>query len=249
MEQRRYPRIQLPLLVELKHPAVGTLRCVARDLSEGGVFVYTDNPQVRPGAKVKVSVQNALSVESQATPTVEMEVRRVEDDGLALEFSNVAGRHLWQSVEQLRGELAVGRDLFQVHLNVLVVSDSGAVLLAQQQGKWTFPATFLRVGDGWHGTLERFMLEQFGVTINGFGPIVRMHAVSHAEVPEAAVLDVFVQARAASADCRLVRGSRYKSARWADRRRQVEESTFASEQIREMADAVLREIAAEDPKG
>jgi len=62
MEQRRFPRIQLPLLVELKHPTLGARRCIARDISEGGVFVHTDNPQVKPGAKVKVTLQNTLSV-------------------------------------------------------------------------------------------------------------------------------------------------------------------------------------------
>jgi ADP-ribose pyrophosphatase YjhB (NUDIX family) len=247
MEQRRYPRVQLPLLVELKHPAVGASRCIARDVSEGGIFVYTQNPQIKAGAKVKVTVQNTLSVEAQPTPTVEMEVKRVEPDGLALEFVNVTGRHLWQSVEQLRTELAIGRDYFQVHLNTLVINDANAILLVQQHGKWTFPATFLKVGEDWRDAAKRFLREDMGVEARDLGQIVAMHSAGHAEVPEAAVLDLFVEVYTASDRCCLAPASRYKSGRWTDRRRDVEEATFTTEQIRDLADAALKRRVQDDP--
>lgn len=246
MEQRRYPRIQLPLLVELKHPTLGTVRCTARDVSEGGVFVHTQKPQIKPGAKVKLTLQNTLSVETQPTPTVEMEVKRVEEDGLALEFVNVTGRHLWQSVERLRSELAIGQDYFQVHLNVLVTNSANAILLAQQHGKWTFPATFLEVGQSWQKALEKFLTVEFGVQVSGFGQIAAMNSVGYPELPEAAVLDLFVEARSPSDSCKLTKGSRYRAARWTDRRRDVEEVTFASEQIRELADALLLRLIKDE---
>lgn len=246
MEQRRYPRIQLPLLVELKHPSLGAQRCIARDVSEGGVFVYTDNPQVKPGAKVKITVQNALSVEAQPTPTIDMEVTRVEAEGLALVFTNVAGRHLWQSVERLRTELAIGRDYFQVHLSALVVNDARALLLAQHHGKWTLPAAFLCVGEDWRDTLTRFLREEAGIEVREFGPPLSLSSVGHPELPEAAVLDVVVEAHTASAECRLRAGSRYKSLRWIDRRRDVEDATFASEHIRQLAEATVTRLVQED---
>jgi ADP-ribose pyrophosphatase YjhB (NUDIX family) len=246
MEQRRYPRIQLPLLVELKHPSLGSLRCIARDISEGGVFVYTEKPQLKPGAQVKLTLLNPLDVEAQPTPTVDMAVRRVEDDGLGLEFSNVTGRHLWQSVERLRTELAIGRDYFQVHLNALVTNGANALLLAQQHGRWTFPATFLVVGESWQQALERFLLNDFGVTLTGFGPIVAMNTTGNAELPEAAVLDVYVEAQAETDVCELAPDSRYRNARWTDRRRDVEESTFASELTRQLAAAALTRRVEED---
>lgn len=211
------------------------------------MFVYTDNPQIKPGAKVKLTVQNTLSVEAQPTPTVEMEVMRVESEGLALCFSNVAGRHLWQSVEQLRTELAIGRDYFQVHLNSLVINDANAMLLAQHHGKWTFPATFLRVGDDWQAALERFLRDEVGVEVSGFGTIVAINSVGHAELPEAAVLDVFVEVYTIGAKCKLGPGSRYRNLRWFDRRRDVEESTFASSQIRDLAIATLTRLVEEEP--
>lgn len=245
MEQRRYPRIQLPLLVELKHPSLGTQRCVARDISEGGVFVYTDKPQIKPGAKVKLTLQNLLSVEAQPTPTVEMEVMRVEDQGLGLAFTNVAGRHLWQSVERLRTELAIGRDYFQVHLNAVVISPSNGVLLAQQHGKWTFPGTFLVVGQPWQRFLQEFLSAEFGISVSDFGPIVSMSSPGAAELPEAAVLDLFVEAQADTDACTLAAGSRYRNARWIDRRRDLGDSTFASEQVRQLADSVLKRLLQE----
>ena len=242
MEQRRYPRIQLPLLVELKHPTLGTHRCIARDISEGGVFVYTDKPQVKPGAKVRITLQNTLNVETQPTPTVEMSVTRVEDDGLGLEFVNVTGRHLWQSVERVRTELAIGRDYFQVHVNVIASHAGSAILLAQQHGKWLFPATFLEVGKDWQGTVREFLRRDFGITVTGLGGVVDVSSASRPEVPEAAVLDLFVEVQTSGDTPELPDGSRYRSARWVDRRRDVEDSTFASEQQRQLADAVLKRL-------
>jgi len=246
MEQRRFPRIQLPLLVELKHPTLGARRCIARDISEGGVFVHTDNPQVKPGAKVKVTLQNTLSVETQPTPTVEMEVKRVEEDGLALAFTNVTGRHLWQSVERLRTELAIGQDYFQVHLNAIVVNDGNALLLAQQHGKWTFPATFLEVGHDWRDALRGYLEVQLGVSVTDIGAIVAMNSVGLPELPEAAVLDLFVEVHAQGDGHALAKGSRYKTLRWTDRRRDVEEATFATEQTRDLAGSTLMKLIKDE---
>lgn len=246
MEQRRHPRIQLPLLVELKHPSLGSRRCIARDISEGGVYVYTENPQVKPGAKAKVTLLNPMGVEAQPTPTVEMEVTRVEDGGLALSFTNVTGRHLWQSVERLRTELAIGRDYFQVHMNVMAINDADALLLAQQHGKWTFPATFLVVGQDWRQAVTTFMANELGVTVDSVGAIISMDSVDDPELPEAAVLNLFIEAHVQGKKHQLSEGSRYRTLRWVDRRRDVEEATFASEQMRALADAALMRRIKDD---
>lgn len=247
MEQRRHPRIQLPLLVELKHPTIGAHRCIARDISEGGVFVYTDNPQLKPGAKVRLTLQNTLGVEAQPTPTVEMEVKRVENDGLGLAFVNVAGRHLWHSAERVRDELAIGRDYFQVHVNLLIINDADALLLVQQHGKWTLPAGFLVVGDDWQQAMRGFMQREFGLNLADYGAIRSMSSIGNPELPEAAVLDVFVEARTTDRRIRLSEGSRYRSARWIDRRRDVEEATFAGERVRALvADTVKRLLEAQE---
>jgi hypothetical protein len=178
-----------------------------------------------------------------------MEVKRVEEDGLALAFVNVTGRHLWQSVDRLRSELAIGQDFFQVHLNVLVTNPYNAILLAQQHGKWTFPATYLEVGQSWQGAVETFLAAELSVKVTGFGQVVAMNSVGYPELPEAAVLDLFVEAQAADHTCKLAKGSRYRSARWTDRRRDVEEGTFASDRIRELADAALKRLIKDEGQG
>jgi hypothetical protein len=249
MEQRSYPRIQLPLLVELKHPSLGTQRCIGRDISEGGIFVHTQNPQIKAGARVKVTLENLLGVEAQPTPTVEMEVMRVTDDGLGLAFSSAAGRHLWQGVERLRTELAIGRDYFQVHLNVIVINPVDALLLVQQHGKWGFPATFLAVGENWQRSLQDFLGSALGVAVAEFGAIQGMDTRGSDQVPEAAVLSVYVEARAASDRLVPAADGRYRAARWVDRRRDVADLTLASEQIRQLANAVIRRVAKEDEGG
>jgi len=247
IEQRRYPRIHLPLLVELKHPSLGVRRCVAKDISEGGVFVYTDNPQIALGAKVKLTLQNTLSVETQPTPTVEMTVARVQDDGLALSFVNITGRHLWDSVERLRTELAIGRDYFQIHLNLLVINPDNAILLVQQHGRWGFPATFLTVGEDWKRAAGEYLARETGTTLTDIGSILTMHSAGTPEVPEAAVMDLFVEARgkAGTSDGRPS-NSRYRALRWTNRRRDIEESTFASEAIRTLAGNALKRLIKEE---
>ncbi len=151
-------------------------------------------------------------------------------------------------MEHLRTEAAIGRDFFQVHVNLLVINAANSILLAQQHGKWTFPATFLEVGLDWRTCVERFLHRELSITATGFGQIVAMSSLGLPEVPEAAVLDVFVEVHAGTGECRLAPGSRYKSVRWTDRRRDVEEATFATEQIRELADAALKRLLQEDAR-
>ena len=104
MERRQHPRVQIPLLVGIKHPSIGQIRAMARDASEGGIFVHLDDPKIKRGAKLKVTLLNSNSVDNQPTPTVDMEVQRVEADGIGLAFTNTTGTHLWTSVQRLREE-------------------------------------------------------------------------------------------------------------------------------------------------
>ncbi len=242
MEQRRYPRIQLPLLVELKHPTLGSQRCIARDISEGGVFVQLERAEVKPGAKLKLTLLNPVSVEASPTPTVDMEVKRVEEQGLGLAFVNAAGRHLWQSVERLRSELAIGRDYFQIHVSALVVNESNAILLVQQHGKWTLPGTFLLVGEDWREATRRFLATTFHLEEVSVDSVITVSNEDDPNLPEAAVLDVYVHARASSAAFALADDARYRDARWEDRRRGIEEKTFANDLVRRIATEKLTEL-------
>ena len=242
MQDRRHPRIQLPLLVEVKHPTLGGRRCVARDISEAGVFVHLQEPEIKVGAKLKLTLLNPISVEVTPTPTVEMEVKRVEADGLGLAFISASGRHLWQSVEHLRSELAIGRDYFQVHLSFLVVNEAKAILLVQQHGRWTLPGAYLTVGEDWREAAKVFLESTFNLADVSVESVLTVNNEGDPDLPEAAMLDVYLDVSANSSEFKLSETARYRNIRWADRRRFVEEATFANDLIRELADTRLMQL-------
>ena len=74
MERREHPRIHLPFEVEVEHPSLGTVRSIARDISESGMFVTATGVGVRVGSKVKVTAIGSALAEGSPTPTISMEV-------------------------------------------------------------------------------------------------------------------------------------------------------------------------------
>jgi hypothetical protein len=206
---------------------------VARDISEGGVFVQLEAPNIRVGATVKLTLKSPNTVDSQPTPTVTMEVRRVEEDGLGMAFVNRTSRHLWESVERLRGELAVGRDYFQIHVSGLVVRDDGRLLVVQQAGRWTFPGTYLVVGDQWQRALAAMLERRFSLEIREEDMMVRsMHTESTAALPEAAVARLFALMRTEAAGFQFEAGDRYRECRWLANHRKANELTFVDDVTR-----------------
>ena len=254
MDRREHPRIQIPLLVELSHPSIGRQNCVARDISEGGVFVQIDVEKdassIREGASVRLTLQNPNTIDTQPTPTVEMEVRRVEDAGLGLSFKNRTSRHLWESVERLRDELAVGRDYFQLHVAALVMKETGRLLVVQQNGKWTFPGTYLIVGDDWRSALSRLLSERFSITMAERDlQVLAVETESAESMPEAAVAKIFAITRADTSAFSFQPGDRYKDSRWLQNPRMIDELTFADDLTRSQARAAFRWLSANPSDG
>jgi len=264
MEQRAHPRVQLPLLVELQHPSLGRGRAlkgergagserhIARDISEGGVFVFLDvPPSIKPGAKIRLTLLNATSVEHQPTPTVDMIVKRVEDDGLGLAFVNQTSRYLWQSVERLRDELAIGRDYFQVHQSALVINERGQLLIVQQHGKWGFPGKYLIVGEEWQTAIKDLLARTFGLSQMNVIKVLGADSSSSIDLPEAAVFKTFVlicgdsAQFSAEANAETAGTPRYRNIRWVDRKRDLEELTFVDEELRHLAHQALDWAGAE----
>ncbi|MEM8768819.1 MAG: PilZ domain-containing protein [Pseudomonadota bacterium] len=246
-ERRQHPRIQLPLLVELQHPSLGRKRCVARDVSEGGVFVYLEESGLRPGATLRLTLKNATTLDTQPTPTVEMEVRRVDKDGLGLEFRNRTSRHLWESVERIRAELAIGRDYFQLHVAALVLKDPGRLLIVQQNGRWTFPGLYLVVGDDWREALRAMLKERFGITADpATMQLLSLETESSDKIPEAAVAKTFVIMQADATEYHFEPGDRYKDDRWLQNPRMIDELTFADDLTRRQALTAFRWLDEQD---
>jgi len=235
MEQRSHPRVELPLLVELQHPVLGKRRCTARDISEGGIYVNLSEHSMKVGAKLKLTLLNSNHVDHQPTPTVEMQVVRTEDEGLALTFTNKTSRYLWQSVDRIRRELEVGRDYFQVYISALAMNEAGKLLIIQQHGRWTFPGHYLVVNEDWRHALPAALQQTFNLDTVHVQRICDMSSSSGQDLPEAAAIKLHVQLSVDDTNFSVAEDSNYRSHRWIERRRDIEEITFVDEFERNLA--------------
>jgi hypothetical protein len=245
MNAREFPRIQLPIEVELTHPSIGKWRRLARDVSEGGVFVVTESGPLRAGAKIRLTVVNPALVESTPTPTVDMEVVRVSDEGLGLRFVNSTSQYLWSTVQRLRQELQVGRDYFQVFQGALVLNTQNKLLVVQQHGKWLFPGDYLVVGEDSVQKLTDFLTTELGLEDLVLKDVLGVDSGAGGSAGEAATFSVFQRCSSSSDRVRLKAGSRYRQGRWVGRTLSLEELTFSHPLLRSLAITVFDRAEAE----
>jgi hypothetical protein len=245
MDSRQFPRIQLPIEVELTHPSIGKWRRIARDVSEGGVFVVSDSGPLRTGAKIKLTVLSAALVESTPTPTIDMEIVRITDEGLGLKFVNSTSQHLWSSVQHLRRELEIGRDYFQVFQGALVLNPQNKLLVVQQHGKWLFPGDYLTVGDDHAATLTGFLTTELGLEDLRLCDVVGVDSGAGGQASEGATFSVFHRFSSSSDRVRLRDGSRYRQGRWVGRTLSLEELTFSHPILRTLAVTAFDRAEAE----
>jgi PilZ domain len=245
MDAREYPRIQLPFEVEVSHPSFGKLRSVARDISQNGMFIQMDASGLRSGAKVKVTVLNAALVESSPTPTVDMEVVRVVDDGIGLTFANKTSHHLWESVDRLRDELRIGQDYFQVFQAAAIVNQHGKLLVVQRHGKWLFPGDYLIVGAAWQESLTQFLADELGIDDLTFEDTLGVDSAPGMKAVENATFSVFHRFSSNTERIRLRDTSRYRHAKWVSRTFSLEELTFPHPLFRQLAALALERADAQ----
>jgi hypothetical protein len=245
MERREHPRIHLPFEVEVEHPSLGTLRSIARDISESGMFVTATGAGVRVGSKVKVTAIGSALAEGSPTPTISMEVARLEEDGLGLKFSNRTSRHLWESVVRERHELAIGEDYFQVFQAAVVVNPQRKVLVVQQHGKWLFPGAYLTVGDGWQKALESFLEADLGIANVRFRETLEVDSGADVVAPERATLSLFHRYSSDATRAQLAAQDRYTKAKWIGRTMGIAELTFSHALLRTIAQRALERADSE----
>ena len=195
-------------------------------------------------------MRNANTVDSQPTPTVDMEIVRLEADGLGCRFVNRTSRHLWESVVRLRDELAIGRDYFQLHVFAACLNEMGRLLIVQQNGRWTFPGTYLVVGDDWRQSLSQMLAERFSL---GVEPaelhLMTLETESNPDVPEAAVAKIYAVTRVDGSRFAFAPGERYKSSRWLQNPRMVDELTFTDDVTRGLAGEAFRWLREQEYAG
>lgn len=85
IDQRRFERSPSDVQVEISHPSLGTFRVKARDLSDGGLFVYMGSHTSPPvGTVVQVRIGRHTGMIN-AEP-VAMRVVHQQRDGIGLSF-------------------------------------------------------------------------------------------------------------------------------------------------------------------
>jgi len=81
--QRQSPRIPMKCRIKISHPSFGELIAQTRDLSDGGVYIkHPDLAALPQGTVVTGQVQD-LPIEA---PVLQMEVMRVDAEGVGLRF-------------------------------------------------------------------------------------------------------------------------------------------------------------------
>jgi len=82
-EQRKHERTPLRTNIRICHPSFGELKVKTRDISHSGVFLLTSDQSMPPiGTVIEGQVQDDYG----ERPVVQMEIVRVEPDGIGLKF-------------------------------------------------------------------------------------------------------------------------------------------------------------------
>ncbi len=82
-KQRQYVRTSLTSSVKLTHPDIGTIEVKTRDISDGGICLFSTNTNLPPvGSLVQVQL---LDTPFEA-PILDMVIVRVEKNGIGLKF-------------------------------------------------------------------------------------------------------------------------------------------------------------------
>lgn len=81
--QRRHQRTLLKCRVKVTHADIGEIEVNSRDISDGGIFLITKDRELPPiGTILEGQVQGMMA----DAPIIEMEIVRVESDGIGLRF-------------------------------------------------------------------------------------------------------------------------------------------------------------------
>jgi len=84
-ENRIHPRTPMKCQVKVSHPSIGEVMVNTRDISDGGIFLITDDIPMPPvGSLVQGQVQG-MGV---GGPILKLEIVRIEPAGIGLKFIN-----------------------------------------------------------------------------------------------------------------------------------------------------------------
>ncbi|TNC80942.1 MAG: PilZ domain-containing protein [Oleiphilus sp.] len=82
-EHRSSPRTPMKCQVKVSHPAIGDILVNTRDISDGGIFLLTEDIEMPPIGTILTGQVQGMPVEA---PVVQLEIVRVEPAGVGLRF-------------------------------------------------------------------------------------------------------------------------------------------------------------------
>lgn len=84
-DKRKHERLPLSAKVKITHPDIGSVMVWTRDVSDGGVFLITNDTKLPPiGSVVEGQVQGSM----ENAPIIKMEIVRVDCNGVGVKFCN-----------------------------------------------------------------------------------------------------------------------------------------------------------------
>lgn len=147
-ELRRYRRLKIPLQVEIRHPAIGTLQVPAADMSDGGVFLLVDECfQLDLAASVIVRTLGLGPHGEETGPPLVMTVVRKSPEGMGLSLEEAASANL----ESLSAGHSSQHKILQ---SLFIINDQCRILLVKQEDSWCLPSRQLNGNESWPQGLQ-----------------------------------------------------------------------------------------------
>ena len=82
-DQRRHPRTPLKCRIKISHASIGDIVVDTRNISNGGVFIVTEDIEMPPVGTVVAGQVQGMAAQA---AVLDMEIVRVEPDGIGLKF-------------------------------------------------------------------------------------------------------------------------------------------------------------------
>lgn len=157
-ELRQFKRHQVPLEVEYSHPATGTLRARARDMSDGGLFLMVDESfQLEVGTEIIVRSLGLGADGDERGPDIAMKVVRRNRQGMGLEIAKGQDSQKSPTADSpSEDQITTSRPLLQ---RLLILDDRDRVLLWHRGDHWHLPCRELQANEGWEEGINACIAE------------------------------------------------------------------------------------------
>jgi hypothetical protein len=147
-ELRRYRRLKMPLQVEVRHPAIGTLQVPAADMADGGVFLLVDECfQLDLSESVIVRALGLGPHAEETGPPLVMAVTPKSHQEMGLSLEEAASANLESLSAQRHSKHAILQSL-------LIINNKNRVLFLNFQDSWCLLSRQLAGRESWPELLQ-----------------------------------------------------------------------------------------------